>query len=506
VIYIIFFKCYVTLSGIKELTFVLLKYIENLNMKALVNHYPEDKFGKEKLKTLIKRTMVAIIIVLMLFYMTISMNAVNKKIKSADSSNIVDDIKDYSKKDNFFSKFIKSVLVEDNDMKPFKTPLDPDRKIINKYKGKIIRKIDVKTLDVFGASVDRPQDTTRGWFEDKGNALHSNSKEWLIKNMLIFSEGEKFVPFFIKESERIIRQYPYIYDVRIIPQKIINNHDSIDIIVYVQDIWSLNGGGSLNLGNKTGSVFINDINFLGFGNEFSGGIKVDPQFIQNWDWEGSYIINNIRSTFITAKIFYSSEFNLQHYGLTLSRDFISPVIDWGGGIGQHWQYTRYPDSLLPVKYASYKQQDYWLGYAFNTIPYDTTSYKHNSFNLAGRITRTIFSQKPSYDSLNLFQNNTFYLGRIGFSDVTFYEDQYVFGLGKTEDVPLIKMVEFLLGYENGENTSNPYIGVKSGYSFLTDDDGYMFGGLQVGSFLSNNEWLNFTSILEMMYFSKLNES
>jgi hypothetical protein len=475
-------------------------------MNSLVYHIQGEKFPGKRLKAVIMGSKNAVIIFILIISMSVNIQAEKKKINPADTGSVVDDLKDYSKRDNFFSKFIKSILVEDDEVISGKTSLDPDRKIIKKYKGKIIRKIEVRILDVFGASVDKPKDTIRGWFEDKGNSLHINTKQWLIKNMLIFSEGDTFIPFFIKESERIIRQYPYIYDVRIIPQKISNTHDSVDIIVYVQDIWSLNGGGSLSLGNKSGSIYFNDINFLGFGNEFRGGIKVDRQFIQDWDWDGSYTVNNIKNTFITTKLYYLSEFNLQHYGLMLSRDFISPVIDWGGGIGQHWQYTRYADTLLPVKYAGYNQQDYWLGYAFNTIPYDTTSYKHNSFNIAGRITRTVFSSKPDNDTLNLFQNNTFYLGRIGYTDVTFYEDQYIFGLGKTEDVPLIKMVEFLFGYKNGEYSNNPYLGVKTGYSFLTENESYLYGGLQIGSFLSNNEWLNLTSILEMMYFSKLNIS
>ena len=473
-------------------------------MIALDYQFHSNKFKKEKLKIIIAASRIAAFIFILILSQTLKLNAGNKKEKPSDSNNVLENVKDYSEKDNFFSKFVKSILVVEDDTKPGKTPLDPDRKIIKKYKGKIIRNIEIKILDAIGASVNNPQDTIRSWLAGTGSSLHINSKDWLIKNMLIFSEGDKFVPFFIQESERIIRQYPYIYDVRIIPQKIINNHDSVDIIVYVQDIWSLNGGGTLNIGNKSGSIFIDDINFLGFGNEFKGGIKVDKQFIQNWDWDGSYLISNIGRSFISAKLYYKSDLNLQHYGLMVSRDFISPIIDWGGGVAQNWQFTRYPDSLLPARYASYNQQDIWLGYAFNTIPYDTTSYKHNSFNLAGRVTRTIFSTKPDFDSLNIFQDNTFYLARIGYADVTFYQDEYIFGLGKTEDVPLITMIEFLFGFKNGENTNSPYLGLKSGYSFLTKNDGFIYGGFQVGSFFSNNGWLNFTSILEMMYFSKLN--
>ena len=65
------------------------------------------------------------------------------------------------------------------------------------------------------------------------------------------------------------------------------------------------------------------------------------------------------------------------------------------------------------------------------------------------------------DTLNLFQDNTFYLGRVGFSYRTYYQDRYVFGLGRTEDVPLIAMVELLFGLEQGARSSRPYYGCEN---------------------------------------------
>ncbi len=428
----------------------------------------------------------------------------DEKIITPDTSSIYDDVKDFSKKDNIFSKLVKSILKVENDSNNIHIPFDTDKNIIKKFSGKIVRTIEVVVLDVFGGSIENPEDTTRGWLEDIGNSLHINSKKWLIKNMLIFSKGDVITVYKINESERIIRQFPYNYDVRIIPKLIHNIVDSIDIIVYVQDIWSINGGGAINFGDKSASLYFDDMNFLGFGNQFNIGIKIDRKFINDWDWDGKYVINNIGNSFISAKLLYESEYNHQHFGLILSRDFISPVIKWGGGFAQHWQHNRYPDTIFTPKFARYNQQDYWLGYAFNINPNDTFSQKYKSINIAARITRTVFSQIPIYDSLNLFQNNTFYLGRIGYSDIIFYTDKYIFGLGRTEDVPILKMIEFLFGYETGDNYDSPYIGIKSGYSYLTKDNGYIYCGIQSGTFFRDSELNNFTSNIEFMYFSKLN--
>jgi hypothetical protein len=440
--------------------------------------------------------------------MSQSLTAQVAKLEAPDSSaNTVQDVKDDSTKDGFFSRLLKTIWVEDDEQQPGSMRPGAEREIIRTFSGKVIREITIEILDVFGGSVDNPKDTVRSWLQNGGNSLHIETKEWLIANKLLFSQGEIFVPFDIEESERIIRQSPYVYDVRIIPQKIENNPDSVDIMVYVQDIWSINGGVLYSPSNRSGRTWFNDVNFLGFGNELRGGLKIDQGLTHGWDWDGGYSVNNIGKTFIAANVFYSSVTDRQQYGITIGRDFISQVIRWGGGISQLWQNNRYPnvrDTLGLVETARDNQQDYWLGYAFDVTPHDPTTAYQNRFNIAGRVTRTVYSEKPDLDTLNLFQDNTFYLGRVGFSYRTYYQDRYVFGLGRTEDIPLITMVELLFGLEQGTWSSRPYYGLKTGYSFHDDHLGYLYGGFQTGAFRSHEKWLNRTSILELLYFSNLN--
>ncbi|MGE5807100.1 MAG: ShlB/FhaC/HecB family hemolysin secretion/activation protein [Ignavibacteria bacterium] len=432
--------------------------------------------------------------------------AKEKSIEPADTSKTVQEVKEYAKKDNFFSWLLNLILINNEKNQSRSTLLDADREKIKKFEGKIIRKIHIEVLDVFGTSVTDPKDTVRSWLERTGNYLHTNSKEWIIKNQLIFSEGDRLNPFNIYESERIIRENPYIYDARVIPQIIKNNLDSVDINVYTQDIWSLSGSVAYSSNNNTGGISIKDINFLGYGNEFKGGLKFDPNYSNGWDWFGSYSFNNIERTFLSANIYYESDFNRQQYGLSIGRDFFSPIISWAGGAGQHWLTTRYPEILNSagtMETVRYTQQDFWLGYAFDLRLTDATKENRNKFNISGRITRNNYTQNPKSDTLNLFQDHTFYLGRIGFLNRTYYQDNYIFGLGRTEDIPLLQMIAFLIGYENGINYKRTYFGLKTGYSFQNDLHGYFLGSFQIGAFRGNKEWLNRTSILELFYFSNL---
>lgn len=424
-------------------------------------------------------------------------------------ANVVRDITDYAKKDNFASWLLRQILVDESDSTAalYKSLFNRDREIIRKSSGKIIRKINVTVLDVFGASVGNPDDTVRSWLQNRMNSLHAKTKEWLVKNKLLFSEGQRLTPFYIHENERILRQSPYVYDVRIIPQTIPNEADSVDVMIYVQDIWSINGSAAYSPSDKNASFSFSDLNFLGFGNELRAGLKFNHELTHGWDWDGSYTIDNIENTFISSGVYYLSEINRQRYGAMVIRDFFSPIISWGGGIAQGWQNTRYPNMRNAsgiIETARYNRQDYWLGYAFDFEPFDPGTIYQNRFNIAGRTIRTVFSERPDSDTMHIFQNNTFYLGRIGFAYRSYFKDSFIYGLGKTEDVPLIKMIELLFGYERGVRSDRPYYGIKTGYSFYDDDFGYMYGGFQSGAFRSNKEWLSRTSILEFLYFSRLN--
>lgn len=424
-------------------------------------------------------------------------------ISSLNNKDVIESVKKFSEKDNFFSRLLKHVLVAEEE--------DPRSRnatgsIYRNYTGKIIRNIDVQVLDVFGTSLDHPKDTAHSWLQQAGNSVHLNTRAWLIKNRLLFSEGSRLVPFELAESERLLRQNDFIYDARILVHRIKKVSDSVDVLVLVQDVWSITGGASYQPGSKTGQVSLKDINFLGFGNEINGALKFNDTYRGGWDWDGSYTFTNINRTYISASVFHFSENNNERYGFNFNRDFFSPVTMYAGGIGMQWSNDRIfvlNDTLQARRNIRYNRQDYWLGYAFDFKPFDPYSVNFNRLNVSLRIKRTEYTEAPAQDSLRLFQNNTFYLGRLGYSYRTYYRDRYLFGLGKIEDIPLGSLVEFLMGYEKGDYLSRPYLGLKTGYSNYSDDFGYLYGGFQAGGYRQDRKWTNGVMVLESLFYSKL---
>jgi hypothetical protein len=82
------------------------------------------------------------------------------------------------------------------------------------YEGKIIRKILINPVS-FERNVT---DTTRkiaNTIQRVGNSLHSNSKHWMLRDLLFFYENKPLDPFKLADNERFLRDQDFVKDARI---------------------------------------------------------------------------------------------------------------------------------------------------------------------------------------------------------------------------------------------------------------------------------------------------
>ena len=424
-----------------------------------------------------------------------------KTSKKDTSGTIMQNIKQFSKKDNFLSKLLHDIFTLEREDTIDRSS---NYKDFGKYSGKIIKKINVKIFDVFGESIYDTSRSPRSWLQKTGNSIHINSQDWLIKNKLLFTKGNVLIPFELTESERILRQSDNIYDARILVNESESTKDSVVVDVFVQDIWSISGDAALNPGTS-GYLFLKDANFLGFGNEFTTKLKYDDLY-PGFNWDGSYTWNNIDHTFLTGKIY--REINGQNliYGFGVDKEFFSPLIKWAGGLNFLWNrnyFTIVADTNNISEKTFFNIQDVWFGYATNFRRFKLNTSNQNKYNISARIVHTHYILKPENDSLNLFSNNTLILGRIGYAYRNFYKDRYILGLGKTEDIPVGSIIGLLVGYQNTEKSGFPYYGAYAGYSKFNYKFGYYYAGVEAGAFRRNHEWENGIAAIDFLFISKL---
>jgi hypothetical protein len=97
------------------------------------------------------------------------------------------------------------------------------------------------------------------------NRLHPRTRQWVIRQQLLFRSGERYSRRLLDESERILRADGYFYDAWIRP---IRYHDGVvDVRVTTRDVWTLNPGFNFGRSGGTNStgVQLQEINLLGSG-------------------------------------------------------------------------------------------------------------------------------------------------------------------------------------------------------------------------------------------------
>jgi outer membrane protein assembly factor BamA len=127
--------------------------------------------------------------------------------------------------------------------------------------GAVIGDIAVHVGDVFDPN--DPEEDRRLFL--MANKLHRTTRESVILNQLLFHSGDRYSKRLLEESERILRQDRYLYDVEIRPVRYAGNR--VDLEVVTRDVWTLNAG--VNLGRSGGvsstGFQIQDTNLLGTG-------------------------------------------------------------------------------------------------------------------------------------------------------------------------------------------------------------------------------------------------
>src|SRR5690606_1028538 len=96
-----------------------------------------------------------------------------------------------------------------------------------RFQGKILRNINITTLDPFGYSERDEKRKPKYWSERTGNNLHVKSKYFAIRNFLLIKKNEPLDSLLVRESERLIRSQRFVRSVKITP--VMAGADSVDV-------------------------------------------------------------------------------------------------------------------------------------------------------------------------------------------------------------------------------------------------------------------------------------
>lgn len=378
------------------------------------------------------------------------------------------------------------------------------------YEGKTIGKITIKKLEIFGPSVN---DTIR-----KGNrfehfaskTFHYSTRDQVIrKSFLLFKEGDVLNAKTLKDNERLFRSNAIIHDARIFVIERKEIDWIVDILVVVQDVWSINFDVSAS-GFNDFALGLEDRNFHGNGHSLLGKVtwRADDPF-QRLGLRGIYTVPYIGKTFITGQINAIVERDLSQFSVKVNRPFLTTDIRNAGslelGYFKNREYKRLIinriDSLL-IYQVGYFYSDIWYGRSFKI-----DALKPNKqVILAVRRSSYEYNKRPEVrlDTNRIYWNRTTWLGSIGFSNRNYQRDILVYGFGRTEDVPVGNLFSLTFGTENTEFGNRNYAGFQFAKgTYLPKNEGYFYFLANAGSYLKQKKIQQGVIGLQGFYFSKL---
>ncbi|WPR70467.1 hypothetical protein SLW70_10985 [Flavobacterium sp. NG2] len=443
-----------------------------------------------------------ILALFLLFNFSISYPQIKKTDK--DSIEVYKKIQTYSTK-NKFTRLLHKLIFEPISTKPNK-PRTVKQINHKRYNGKIVRNINITTLDPFGFSDSDTLRAPKKWEEKLGNALHLKSKKIAIQNLLLFKKNSPFNAMVIQETERIIRSQRFVNQVTITEKLTSKKSDSVDVYVRVLDSWST--VPTLQVSSSKVKLGLNERNIFGIGHQF------DYQFTNRFEdskdaHDFTYTVPNIKNSFIKTVLKYNKDLdNFYDKSILVERPFYSPLTKWAGGIylGQLFRSDSLQGQDLSYQFQNFKNSthDFWAAKAFTIFKRDTTNNKTTNFIVSSRFLNINYVEKPTieYDPINFFSNEKQLLMGFGINTRRFIEDKYIFKYGITEDVPIGQIYGITTGYQYKNTVWRPYLGaqIAIGRYFKW---GYLSTNLEAGSFFNESKSEQTAISFQANYFTRL---
>ncbi len=340
------------------------------------------------------------------------------------------------------------------------------------YEGKIIRKIYIDHIGL-DRSIYNPEKNIKSVVTRVAKSLHTDTRPKIIKQHLFFYEGKQLNPYKLADNERYLRDLDFILDSRIIVKKA--TADSVDVFVITRDVFSL--GGSVNPSGPTKSKFgLYDANLMGNAQRVDANILLQTDRTPRTGLSASYRKSSFMGSLTNVTLGFTQLDNGSSYGteneyayyIRLDRPLVSPYSRWAGGIelSRNWSKNVFnsPDSLF-LNYR-YNVQDYWAGYNMGVS--NNMNDRTRQF-IGVRYFQQQYLKQPTQPielTNAMYNNRLMLLTSFTFYEQNFYKTHYVYGFGRTEDVPYGTTFTLTAGHSKEIDRKRPYFSADYLKSFV----------------------------------------
>ncbi|MBC7914270.1 MAG: hypothetical protein H7Y07_09110 [Pyrinomonadaceae bacterium] len=390
-------------------------------------------------------------------------------------------------------------------------------KPFQRYKGRIIRHINIQTLE-FGVTVADTTKRSKNKLKRLSNKLHRQTRDFVIRNNLFFSEQEILSPNVLADNERHLRDLPFIRDANIRVRPVRGSRDSVDVFIITKDVLSI--GGSFRLHNAESlSISLKEDNFFGYGDRVQIQSLFDIARDQKFGYGFEYIKRNIGGNFVDGalgfvnynKAFSNGKREERVTYFRLTKPLVNRYMKWTFGSEIEWHQTQNfynADSLYQYDFKyKYNIIDAWGAWNIDAGKADDNRSKASLRRLIGlRVIHQNFSDKPLK-----YANQYYYsyadlqavLGSISIFRQDFYKTQFIYGFGRKEDVPEGMEASFTTGWTKKDKRERPFAALNFQRYYFTPGQHYFNYTMRAGSYLYKSQMEDIDLLVRLDYFNRL---
>lgn len=295
-----------------------------------------------------------------------------------------------------------------------------------------IERIDVVRSEIF--------DTTRT--EDRHalgsvvNALHVLTREEVIRQELLFRQGEILQDDLVEESARNLRALGFLGDARIDVRK--SGDSSVVVTVVTQDRWSMDMLPAFKQegGVQSQRYTLKEDNILGLGKSLSVSYSYQSDRPVPHGTDVAFLDRNVFGTRLRAEFQLRDSWDRTSRSFLLERPYYSDATPWAGGVAAevgHRRHVFYDEGSPVYEEAGRSQmQRGWFSFSLGS----------------GSMLRPVFAYLRARSELRdprVFDNLDLVSVSVNVIDRSFVRREYLNSFGRTEDMPIGFTASFTMG-------------------------------------------------------------
>lgn len=386
-----------------------------------------------------------------------------------------------------------------------------------RFRGRVIREIDIRRVPFGTPITDTSRQFTNALIR-MANFFHRETRPYVIRNNLFFRSGDRLFPYLMADNERHLRDLEFLGDARILVRQVHGTRDSVDILVLTKDVLSIGGGLQISSINRI-KMNLREANLHGWGDKIEGRFLYDTRRANKMGAGIEYTRRNIMGSFVDVAVGWLSitptiiggwEQEKTLYARMI-RPLVHPYMRWTYAFEAaiHNTTNQYQsDSLYSQDYNySYYNIDAWGG--FTSGPHRNAKQRSDErlrTLIGARILKQQFQETPAKYGGSYFYRYadiTAVLGSLSIFRQDFYKTRYIYGFGRTEDVPEGIDVSLTTGWTRKQKVTRNYAGLGFQLSYFSKRDNYYNYTLKLGGFNYAGKYEDIDLLANLEFFSNL---